>query len=94
MTSLKRVFYESNMSFVTCPSKKSRLVGREATKRSDAMKFVIDKVIQQTNKSLQDVNKDPVPFWGTLEKSLLEVNDQMKVIANQQALMANLTTKS
>ena len=36
---------ESSMSFVTFPAKKNRPTGREATKHSDAVKFVIDNVV-------------------------------------------------
>jgi hypothetical protein len=32
---------------------------------------------------------NPPPLWGTLKKTLLEANDQMRMIAKQQALMAN-----
>jgi hypothetical protein len=39
-------------SFVACLSKNSRPSGREATKCSDAAKFLIDKVIKQVNTSL------------------------------------------
>jgi len=78
-----------SVSFVERPSKKSRPAGREAAKCSDAVKFVIDKVVQQTTSSLQNINSDRAPLWGTLEKSLLETNNQMRVIVKQQALMAN-----
>ena len=76
------------MSFVNCSSKKSRTSGRETAKRSDAEKFVIDKVVEQMNASLNDVNSNPAPLWGTLEMSLLEANNQMRMITKQQALMA------
>ena len=68
---------------------KSRPAGRETTKHSDAVKFVIDKVVKQTNSSINNTNSNPAPLWGTLEKTLLEANNQMRMIAKQQALMAN-----
>ena len=59
-------------------------MGREVTERSDAVKFVIDRVIEQAKTSLQDINNDPVALWGTLEKSILEANNQMRVIAKHR----------
>ena len=32
---------------------------------------------------------NPPPLWGTPEKTLLEANDQMRMIAKQQAMTAN-----
>jgi hypothetical protein len=67
----------ASVSFVEHPSKKSRPAGREAATHSDTVKFVIDKVVQQTNSSLQNIISDPALLWGTLEKSLLEANNQI-----------------
>jgi hypothetical protein len=63
--------------------KKSRPSGRETAKCSDAVKFVSDKVVKQMKASLNDVNSNPAPLWGTLEKSLLEANSQTRMIAKQ-----------
>jgi hypothetical protein len=41
-----------NNSFVIHPAKKTRPIGREATKQSDAVKYVINKVVEKTNQLL------------------------------------------
>ena len=51
-----------NMSFVIRPPKKSRPAGRETTNRSDAVKFVINKVVKQTNSSINNTNSNPAPL--------------------------------
>ena len=48
---------------------------REAAKRTDAVKFVIDKVMKWTNEAIQQTNNDPSPIWGTIKKSLMESNE-------------------
>ena len=78
-----------NLSFINCPPKKSRPSGHKTTKRSDAVKFVIDKFVKQTNASLNNVNGSPAPLWDALEKSLLEASNKIRMIAAHQALMAN-----
>ena len=84
-----KICEDLNLSFINCPPKKSRPSGRETKKCSNAVKFVIDNVVKQTNASLNDVNGSPAPLWGTLEKSLLKAINQMRMIAKQHALMAN-----
>ena len=80
---------DSNMHFVVCPSKKIRPTRRETAKQTDAVMFPIDKVMQRTSKAILQANKDPSPIWGTIEKSLVDANNQMKAIAKQQTIMAN-----
>ena len=67
--------------------KNSRPAGQEKTKWADAVSFVIDKVTKQANAAM--ISAPNIPIMGAIEKSLLESNEQMKIIARQQASIAN-----
>jgi hypothetical protein len=90
--------YESNektsdsctsQNFVIHPTNKSRPVGRESSKRADAVKFIIDKVTKQTSDAQKHLPHNRDPIIDIIEKTLLESNEQMKIIARQQNSMAN-----
>jgi hypothetical protein len=79
----------SSQSFVIHPTNKSCPVGRESSKRADAVKFIIDKVTKQTSDVQKHLPHNHDPIIEVIEKTLLESNEQMKIIAHQQYTMVN-----
>jgi hypothetical protein len=79
----------TGQSFVIHPSNKSHPAGRETSKQADAVNFIINEVAKQTSDAQKHLSCNRDPIMGVIEKTLLESNQQMKIITRQQATMAN-----
>ena len=78
-----------DLSFVIHPQSKTRPAGREATKRSDAVKYIVDEVSKRATDSLQSPAQGSDTIINVLQKTLSESNEHMRSIAQQQATVAN-----
>jgi hypothetical protein len=77
------------LSFVIHPQSKTRPAGRDSTKRSDAVKFIVDEVSKRATDNLKSPTQGSDAIMGVLQKTLIESNEHMRSIAHQQATMAN-----
>ncbi len=75
-------------SFVIHPTIKSCPAGQETSKQGDAVNFIIDEVTKQASDAQKHPSGNGDQIMSVLEKTLLESNQQMQIIA-QQATMAN-----